>query len=151
MRILLLTCLALALPVIASPSAVAAKPGIAALLTRQADAWDKAIVHKDIVAIESNMAGDFRQIAGNGQVADRKLFLKLITDPALTLDPYEVEELDVRVYGDVALLSGETHLTGSYNGKPFKSHYRYTDVYVRHAGTWKVASVQITEIDGAGH
>ncbi|UUZ50809.1 nuclear transport factor 2 family protein [Massilia sp. B-10] len=62
------------------------------------------------------------------------------------IDPYRVEDFDVRVYGDVALLTGRTRMTGSYDGKQFKSHYRYTDVYVRRDGQWKVASVQITPV-----
>lgn len=40
-----------------------------ALLTAQADRWDKAIVQKDRAAIEANMAPDFRQIDGYGNVS----------------------------------------------------------------------------------
>jgi hypothetical protein len=46
----------------------------------------------------------------------------------------------------VALVSGRTRMTGSWDGKPFGSHYRYVDVYVRKDRQWRVASVQITEI-----
>jgi hypothetical protein len=37
-------------------------------------------------------------------------------------------------------------MTGSYDGKPFGSHYRYVDVYVRKEGQWRVANVQITPV-----
>lgn len=57
-----------------------------------------------------------------------------------------VEDFDVRLYGDVALLSGRTRMTGSYDGKAFASHYRYIDVYVRRQGVWKIVSVQITKM-----
>jgi ketosteroid isomerase-like protein len=59
-----------------------------------------------------------------------------------------VEDFDVRVYGDVALLSSRTRMTGKYQGKPFVSHYRYIDIYVRRGGSWKIASVQISRIPG---
>ena len=39
--------------------------------------------------------------------------------PKLTIDPYTVEDFEVRLYGDTALLSGRTHMTGKYDGKPF--------------------------------
>ena len=42
--------------------------GLVARLSAQADAWDKAIVVKDRAAIEQNMAEDFRQIDGAGNV-----------------------------------------------------------------------------------
>jgi hypothetical protein len=37
-------------------------------------------------------------------------------------------------------------MTGSYQGKPFRSNYRYIDIYVRRAGVWRVVSVQISKM-----
>jgi ketosteroid isomerase-like protein len=121
-------------------------PGPVAALTRQADEWDKAIVRKDLPAIASNMASDFRQIRSNGSVVDRDTFLRDITSPDLVIDPYAVEDLDVRIYGDVALLCGRTRMTGRFAGEPFTTHYRYIDVYVRRGGRWAVCSVQTTPV-----
>jgi ketosteroid isomerase-like protein len=117
-------------------------------LTRQADEWDKAIVRKDLPAIASNMAEDFRQIRSNGDIVDKKTFLHDITSPDLVIDPYTVEEFSVRIYGDTALLSGSTRMTGLSAGSAFQAHYRYIDVYVRNGGNWKVCSVQTTKISG---
>ncbi len=122
-----------------------ANPDIAQL-TRLANAWDQAIVRKDRAAIEANMADDFRQIDGDGDVEDKASFVAGLVSPRLEIDPYTVEDFDVRLYGDVALLSGRTRMTGRYDGKPFASHYRYIDVYVRNAGVWRVASVQISRM-----
>jgi ketosteroid isomerase-like protein len=119
---------------------------LAATLARQADAWDKAIVRKDVAAIATNMADDFRNIRNNGSVVDKATFLRDITAPELVIDPYTVEDFDVRIYGDTALLSGRTRMTGRDSGKPFVAHYRYTDVYVRRDGVWRVVSVQTTPI-----
>lgn len=116
------------------------------LLKRQADLWDQAIIRKDRAAIEANMADDFRQIDGGGNVETRASFVESLMSPELLIDPYTVEDFDLRIYGDVALLSGRTLMTGRYAGKPFTSHYRYIDVYVRRNGQWKVVSVQISKI-----
>ena len=119
---------------------------LAASLARQGDAWDKAIVRKDVAAIAANMADDFRNIRSNGSVVDKATFLRDITAPELVIDPYTVEDFDVRVYGDTALLSGRTRMTGRNSGEPFVAHYRYIDVYVRRDGVWRVVSVQTTSI-----
>ena len=147
----------LALPLLAILAACASspvtesrpEPQLVALLTQQADAWDKAIVRKDRAAIEANMAEDFRQIDGAGNVETKKSFVDDLTSPQLTIDPYTVEEFDVRIYGDTALLSGRTRMTGKYDGKPFASHYRYIDIYVKRGGRWQLVSVQISKIPGA--
>ena len=60
--------------------------------------------------------------------------------------PYRVEEFELRLCGDTALLSGRARMTGRYAGAPFTAHYRYIDVYVRTDGRWKVCSVQTTRI-----
>jgi len=131
------------------PAAAQADDGAAAtraLLATQADRWDKAIIAKDRAAIEANMAEDFRNIDGNGTVADRQAFIRDLMDKDLQIDPYSVEDFDVRLYGDTALLSGRTRMTGRYQGKSFTSHYRYIDTYVRRDGAWRVVSVQITKM-----
>jgi ketosteroid isomerase-like protein len=117
-----------------------------AQLTRLSNDWDKAIVARDEKAIADNMAEDFRQIDGYGNLETKKSFVAGIVDPKLTIDPYTVEEFEVRLYGDTALLSGRSNMTGKYDGKPFTSNYRYIDIYVRRDGTWKIVSVQITKI-----
>ena len=121
-------------------------PQTVALLTQQADAWDKAIVRKDRASIEANMAEDFRQIDSAGNVETKQSFVDDLVSPQLVIDPYTVEDFDVRLYGDTALLSGRTRMTGKYDGKPFATHYRYIDIYVKRGGRWQIVSVQITRI-----
>jgi Domain of unknown function (DUF4440) len=94
-----------------------------ALLTRQSAAWDKAIVRKDKAEFVRDLTGD-----------------------DIVIDPYTVEDFNVRVYGDVALLNGRTHMTGHQEGKPFKTQYIYVDIYRRINGQWKVCSVQTTRL-----
>ena len=85
-------------------------------LKAQADAWDKAIVRKDRAAIEGNMADDFRQIDRAGNVETKTSFVDGLLSPDLQIDPYTVEDFEVRLYGDTALLSGRTRMTGRYQG-----------------------------------
>jgi ketosteroid isomerase-like protein len=129
-----------------APQDAADTASVVAELTRLSDAWDKAIVRKDTAAIADNMSEDFRQISSSGAVSNKETFVRNITAPDLTIDPYTVEDFDVRVYGNVALLSGRTRMTGRDGGTPFTTHYRYIDVYVRTNGTWKVCSVQTTRM-----
>jgi ketosteroid isomerase-like protein len=138
----------LALAAASAQLAAAASPSAADLdqLTRQAHAWDQAIIRKDRAAIEANMADDFRQIDGDANIEDKSSFVEGLLSPQLKIDPYTVEELEVRQYGDTALLSGRTRMTGSWEGKPWTTHYRYIDIYVKRQGAWKIVSVQITRL-----
>ena len=115
-------------------------------LQRQADAWDAAIVRKDAAAIAANMSESFTNVDAQGRVSDKAAFLSALTADKLTIDPYTVEEFRIEVRGDVALLTGRTDLRGRYDGREFRSHYRYTDVYAREDGQWRVIRVQVTEL-----
>jgi ketosteroid isomerase-like protein len=114
-------------------------------LTKLSNAWDAAIVAKQEKAIADNMADDFRIIDGRGNIDGKAGFVRDIMDAKLTIDPYTVDDFEVRFYGDVALLSGHTLMTGTYDGEKFTSNYRYIDMYVKRNGTWKIVSVQITK------
>ncbi len=54
---------------------------------------------------------DFRQIDGSGNVSTREEFLAELVSPDLKINPYTVEDFQIRHYGDVALLSGVSRLT----------------------------------------
>jgi ketosteroid isomerase-like protein len=117
-----------------------------ATLKQLSDAWDAAIVRKDEKAIAGNMAEDFRQIDGEGNYETKRSFVAGIVDPKLTIEPYTVEDFEVKLLGDTALIYGRSRMTGSFDGKPFVSNYRYIDIYVRRGGQWQIVSVQITRI-----
>jgi len=123
----------------------AARKADEAELTKLSNAWDAAIVAKQEKAIADNMAEDFRIIDGHGNVDGKAGFVRDIMDAKLTIDPYTVDDFEIRFYGDVALLSGHTLMTGTYDGEKFTSNYRYIDMYVKRNGVWKIVSVQITK------
>lgn len=117
---------------------------ISEALQRQADRWDQDIILKNLPAIASNMSEDFRHISHKGVLSGKATFLRGIVSNDLVINPYTVEDLDIRIYENCALLCGRTRMTGSYRGSPFRSHYRYVDTYILKGGQWKVCNVQIT-------
>ncbi|HVH36331.1 MAG TPA: nuclear transport factor 2 family protein [Tahibacter sp.] len=131
---------------VCAAAAAADKPDDEAQLRAQATAWDHDIVRKDKAGVERNLHARFFQIDGEGGRHARAEFIAMLLDPKLEIDPYEVPDLEVHRYGDMAQLTGTTHMTGHYDGKPFTSHYRYIDTYVREHGRWSVVSVQITRL-----
>lgn len=131
---------------VCAAAAAADEPDDEAQLRAQATAWDHDIVRKDKAGVERNLHARFFQIDGEGGRHARAEFIGMLLDPKLEIDPYEVPDLELHRYGDMAQLTGTTHMTGRYDGKPFTSHYRYIDTYVREHGRWSVVSVQITRL-----
>jgi ketosteroid isomerase-like protein len=109
-----------------------------------ADAWDQAIIKRDVPGVEANVAQDFQQIRGSGRVVGREQFIRELTAPTLKIDPYVVEDFGVRVFGDTALVTGRIRMSGTASGEKWEEHFRYIDVYAKRDGTWQVVSIQIT-------
>lgn len=86
------------------------------------------------------------QIGSDGAAADKRTFVDALMDDKLVIAPYTVEEFSIRLYRNTALLTSTTAMHGSWDDKPFASHYRYTDVYIRESGHWRVVNVQTTPI-----
>jgi ketosteroid isomerase-like protein len=119
---------------------------LAAALKKQADAWDVAIVKKDKKAIADNMSESFFMIGSSGETSDKAHFVADLTAADITIEPYTVDEFKIRIYGNTALINGATDMHGVEGGKPFQSHYRFTDTYVKEGGVWRIVNVQTTRI-----
>ncbi|HEX4479766.1 MAG TPA: nuclear transport factor 2 family protein [Rudaea sp.] len=140
-----LLCLILAIPM-AHVFAQETDKALAAALKKQADAWDMAIVKKDKKAIAENMSDSFLMIDSGGETSDKARFIADLTSPDITIEPYTVDEFKIRIYGNTALINGATNMHGVESGKPFTTHYRFTDTYVKEGAVWRVVNVQTTRI-----
>ena len=100
----------------------------------------RASLAGDVEWYRAHLADEFVCIESDGSVLDKNAFLQM-TAKGSDLAEYRLDEVEVRFYGEVALVRA----TGSWtakNGTPGIS--RYVDVYARSGDNWKVVSAQIT-------
>lgn len=109
-------------------------------------AWDNAVAAKDTMALGRIIADDFVMIGANGTVSDKRLLIEGIADPQLQIEPFQTEDVRVRIYGNVAVLTGRYSQRGRWQGQAYETAARYTDVYVRSGGRWRAVSAQATRI-----
>ncbi len=82
--------------------------------------WDRAMVANDAEAIGRYMADDWI-IIGSGRVGDKATFLALIKSGALTHDVMESHDINVRTYGDTAVVTSRGVSGGSIKDSPSAS------------------------------
>jgi len=58
---------------------------------------------------------------------------------------YETSDLKVRVYGDAAVVTGKLQRTRTINGQQQDDNWRFTKMYVRQGGQWRVVAFHASE------
>lgn len=101
-----------------------------------------AFMKSDVGWYQEHLADDFVCIESDGSVLGKAEFLEQ-TAKGPDVVAYELDQVNVRIYGAVALVQA-TGLFTRRDGSRGKS--RDTDVYVQKADEWKVVSAQITRI-----
>ncbi len=110
------------------------------------DAWDRAMVSNDPDAIGAYMTDDWTIIGPDGSVDGKARFLALIGSGALTHDVMESHDVNVRVYGDTAVVISRGVSGGQYQGQAFHLIERVSCVFVRHQDRWQCVSTHLSEM-----
>lgn len=99
-----------------------------------------AFMNADVEWYREHLAEDFLVIESDGSVFNKTQFLSNTAKGPDVAD-YRLQDVNVRVYGNVALVQA----TGLWTGKDgSKGMSRYMDVYLKTREEWKAVSAQIT-------
>ena len=111
-----------------------------------ANEWDRAMVGNDAQAIGRYMADDWMIIGSDGNQCDKTTFLGLVKSGALSHDVMESHDMNVRVYGDTAVITARAVSGGKYQGQPFRELERVSCVFVRQKGQWRCVLTHLSRI-----
>jgi len=109
--------------------------------------WADAMRRGDTAALERIFSDDLIVTSGSGAVRGKAGELE---DTKTTLDLktyfFNTEDVRVRIYGDAALLTGLAKWRINYKGKDVDHERRYTSVYAKENGRWRMTALQLTRI-----
>lgn len=63
----------------------------------------------------------------------------------MRFERYETSDLRIRVYGDAAVVTGRLQRRRSTGGTVVDDDWRFTKVYVRREGQWRVVAFHASE------
>lgn len=109
-------------------------------------AWDRAMITNDADAIGQYMADDWTIIGPDGSVGNKATFLDLVRSGALTHNVMESHDLNVRVYGDTAVVTARGVSGGKYQAESFYLVERVSCVFVRRERNWRCVLTHLSQI-----
>jgi ketosteroid isomerase-like protein len=114
--------------------------------TRIANGFAQAILSNDAARIATFLSPDWVLVTPEVGPVARQQFLQNIERGLLQHHTMEIDIARVKVYDDIALVTGRGRNTGAYAGQPIKADEWTTDVFRRIDGRWYCALTQLTPV-----
>jgi ketosteroid isomerase-like protein len=107
--------------------------------------WADAIARGDMAALDRLFADDLTVISGRGELRTKAQELDdLRPNPDITTYFFNTEDARVRVYKDAAVVTGLARWRIRYQGKDIDHERRYTSVFVKQHGRWRIVAQQLS-------
>lgn len=127
---------------VAAPSQPAAQPSEEAAVRAVEDRRISALVDDDFATLEAIFADDLHYTHSSAVVDDKASYMAALRSGKTKYETIERGPARVVLYGDTALMTG-TAVVG-LRGRAEKLSLRYTLVYVKQRGQWRMVAWQST-------
>ena len=94
----------------------------------------------DPLWFETNVADDYVLISPNGTTRGKRDIIRELATPGLKMEPYDPIEVNIRIYGDTAIVVGRMLQRFTLGRVRYANDLRYTDVWVKKKGKWILVS-----------
>ncbi len=108
--------------------------------------WRASLVHNDVSTAEHLLADDYLGINANGTLETKADAVASRRAGMLKLTQLNPTNLKIRVYGDTAVVVSRVQVQGTNDNRDISGLYRYTRVYNKRAGQWKIVSFEASRI-----
>lgn len=124
-----------------------------AAVEKQVAAFSEAFRTADADMLAAMLVEDYIHTNTDGSIIDKERWLRWIrsrheelANSMLHITRYENSDVVVRLHGDAAVVTGINLSEGTRQGERFRSHLRFTHLWVYVDGTWKRAAFHDTRL-----
>ena len=104
------------------------------------------MITNDADAIGRFMADDWVIVGSDGGRSHKEKFLGLVKSGLLSHDVMTSEDLEIRLYGETAVVMSWGVSGGLYQGERFRETERVSSVFVRQKGQWKCVLTHLSRL-----
>lgn len=111
------------------------------------NAWNNAVLHGNINAMDALLAEDYMAITPSGILQSKEQAMASLRSGTVKFSSLEVSDRKIRLYGTTALVTSRAEVKGSSPEGDMSGSYRYTRVYVKDPrGVWRIVSFEASKI-----
>lgn len=112
------------------------------------DAFNQAIISNNLAGISKCISADWVLIDAQGGIIPRERFYYVVEQGMLKHTTMIKEILRVKIYDNIALVTGRGKNTGFFNGQPIQADEWVTDVYKKENDKWICVLTHLTPVTG---
>jgi uncharacterized protein (TIGR02246 family) len=105
-----------------------------------------AYLRGDRVVVDALLTDDWTSTDYRGRIWTKANILAMFDGPRPPMTKAEIDVDGVRLLGDVAVVTGRSVSGGKVDGRDVTITQRYTDVYIRRDGRWRIVASQGTQV-----
>lgn len=117
--------------------------------------WRKAQLSGDTKTMANLLDDDYIGISANGLIQTKDETIAQRRAGTMNISKLTFSDVKVRIFngGSTAVVTSKAELTGTNGGQDISGRYRYTRVYTRKLGAWKIVSFEASRMDNddSGH
>ncbi|HEX2203029.1 MAG TPA: nuclear transport factor 2 family protein [Longimicrobium sp.] len=106
----------------------------------------KAELDRDVEALKRLIHEQFMGVDPSGALLGRDDVIETYTGELFILQSLVVEEQHVRVAGDTGVVTADSIMRGRTPTGDFERRVRFSDVYVREGGAWRLFASHVTPL-----
>jgi ketosteroid isomerase-like protein len=99
----------------------------------------------DAEAMETIFSDDYDLVVPTGDVLSKQQIIEMYRTGNMKQEMLEMENLQIRLFGDTAIARGLYRSEAKYNGQEIKITFMRTDVLAKPAGRWQIVTSQTTQ------
>lgn len=107
---------------------------------------NQAILHGDSATLERMTSDDYTFVTLRGEMLTKAAIVQNFRSGVAKYQSREISDLNIRVYGSSAVVTGRAIQKGAENGKDYSGNYWFTRVYINKGGRWITVALQTTLI-----
>ena len=104
--------------------------------------WQQAELTANTATMANMLSEDYLGIYGDGTLATKAETIESFKKGTTKFSRIHTWDRKIRVYGSTAVVVSKAQVTGEHAGESLSGYYRYTRVYHRHDGVWRIVSFE---------
>lgn len=110
------------------------------------DNFNRAVVTNDIAEIKKYITSDWVLVDSQGGIIPQERFFEVLKQGLLSHSTMTKRVLLVKIYDNIALVTGRGQNTGTWQGEPMEADEWITDVYKKESDQWLCVLTHLTPV-----